>query len=484
MPHHPAADLRQLEGGVDHALGGARVLSVHHEREVELGRSLRDGDDVDPGVRQGGEDPRGDPRRAGHPYPHDHERRRARAELDPVDLLTGDLVPEGLEQARPCPLRVLLGDAETDRVLRRGLADERDGDPLVVHRGERARRDPGDAQHPAPRHGEERLLGDGRERLHGVGAEGAAARDLGAQGRGVGERPDAHGDILAHHRDQRPRVEHPRAVVGELRGLTRVHLGDHPRVGYDPRVRGEEPRDVLPERHLPGAEHSGEEGRGEVRAATAERCHLPVGCRAEESRHDRDHTAGDERSERLARAPLGQRHVGGRVAEDAVGLHDVHGVHVGARAARRLERRGDEARAEPLAPGEEIIGRARGQLAQDREPGRELFELRERPVDRPQRLIEPRAGGEQVPRGLRVLRPQRLDCAVRVLRFPVHGAGGDLEQRVGDARHGRYDHDERRRALRLHDGHGVRDRRPIRERGAPELVDLQGTGRAGHERRS
>ena len=103
MPHHPAADLRQLEGGVDHALGGARVLSVHHEREVELGRSLRDGDDVDPGVRQGGEDPRGDPRRAGHPYPHDHERRRARAELDPVDLLTGDLVPEGLEQARPCP---------------------------------------------------------------------------------------------------------------------------------------------------------------------------------------------------------------------------------------------------------------------------------------------------------------------------------------------------------------------------------------------
>src|SRR2546425_4906280 len=127
------------------------------------------------------------------------------------------------------------------------------------------------------------------------------------------------------------------------------------------------------------------------------------------------------------------------------------------------------------------IGGARGELAQDRQPGGELLELRERLIDQLEGLIERCAGPEHTVRGLAVLGPQRRGGAARVLTVAADGAGRNLQQRVGDARHRRDDDYEGGRPVRLDDRDGVRDRRAAGEGGAAELVDLWGRG-AGHRR--
>src|SRR5207245_2846946 len=129
-----------------------------------------------------------------------------------IDLPARDLPLERRLEAAPGPLRAPLGHAEADRVLGRRLADEGDRNPLVMHGGEGAGRDAGDAEHPAAGHGQERLVRDGRERLDGILVERAAARDLGAERARVRERADADGDVPLDHRHERTGVQHLGAV--------------------------------------------------------------------------------------------------------------------------------------------------------------------------------------------------------------------------------------------------------------------------------
>ena len=55
-----ASHLRKLERRVDCALCRRRVRVFHDDGDIQLGRSLGDRDHVDPGRREGGEDPGGD----------------------------------------------------------------------------------------------------------------------------------------------------------------------------------------------------------------------------------------------------------------------------------------------------------------------------------------------------------------------------------------------------------------------------------------
>ena len=66
LRHRTPADLRELECGVHHALGPRRVLAVHYERQVQLGRTLGRGDHIDPGFRERREHPGCDARRLRH----------------------------------------------------------------------------------------------------------------------------------------------------------------------------------------------------------------------------------------------------------------------------------------------------------------------------------------------------------------------------------------------------------------------------------
>jgi hypothetical protein len=151
-------------------------------------------------------------------------------------------------------------------------------------------------------------------------------------------------------------------------------------VGNDTRGRGEETRDVLPERHLARAEHASEQRGGEVRAAAAERRHLAVGGGAQKPRYHGHGAAVQDGAQGRAGAALGTPQVGRGVAERAVGLDDVGGVHVRHGAPARLKGGRDDPRREALASRGEIVGGARRQLAQRREAARHLFELRERRV--------------------------------------------------------------------------------------------------------
>ena len=71
--------------------GPPPLLGVDDERDVQLGRALRDGDDVDARLGQGREDAGGDAGVTGHADADDGDRGHAAAGLDAVDLAARDL---------------------------------------------------------------------------------------------------------------------------------------------------------------------------------------------------------------------------------------------------------------------------------------------------------------------------------------------------------------------------------------------------------
>jgi len=89
------------------------------ERDVQLGRPLRDGHDVDAGLGQRREDPGGDAGVAGHADADDGDRGDAGARLDAVDLAARDLLAELLGQPVARLARRRLRDGEADRLFGR-----------------------------------------------------------------------------------------------------------------------------------------------------------------------------------------------------------------------------------------------------------------------------------------------------------------------------------------------------------------------------
>ena len=100
--------------------------------------------------------------------------------------------------------------------------------------------------------------------------------------RRIQERAHLERGARALERDERARVQHLCAEVGRLRRLAPVQVGDDARLGDVARVGGEDARHVLPQDDLDRGQRAGEERRGQVGAAAAERGHRAVGRGAEE----------------------------------------------------------------------------------------------------------------------------------------------------------------------------------------------------------
>ena len=179
-------------------------------------------------------------------------------------------------------------------------------------------------------------------------------------------------------RNERARVQHLGAVVGQLGGLSRVQLGNHPRLGHDAGVGGEEPGHVLPQRHPRCADRAGHQRGREIGAAPAEGGDLAVRGGADEAGHDGDDTARQQRQQHPLHCTVGAGVVGRGAAERAVGVDHLERLHVLRSGARRIERARHELCAQPLAAGDEIVGGAGRQLSEQAEATRERLQLVER----------------------------------------------------------------------------------------------------------
>ena len=238
--------------------------------------------------------------------------------------------------------------------------------------------------------------------LTGKRRRGHSLRHFGAGRVGIGEWAHEHRNAAAGHGNERARVQHLGAVVRQFGRLARVELGNDPRVRHDARIGGEQPRHILPERYPGGAEPAREQRGGEVGAAAAQRRDLALGGGTDEPRHDRDDAARKQREQRPLDAPVGPGKVRGRLAERAVGVDEVEGVHILCLGAGRIQRGGHQARAQPLATRREIVGRPRGQLAQEPEPLGQRLQLREHVADVRQEVGSRPARWQQRPRHLGV----------------------------------------------------------------------------------
>ena len=329
-----------------------------------------------------------------------------------------------------------------------------------------------------------------RQRLDRVFVQRPARRDLGAGRRsGSRERAHEHGQRPARDRDQRARVQHLGAVVGQLRRLAQVQLRDDARVGDHARIGGQQARDVFPQRHLARAQRPPQQRRGQVGAAASQRRHRALLQRAaprrlrsgaaDEPGNDRNLAGRDQRLQPLARRQVGQRQVGRRAAERAFGEHDLGRVDVDGRRSRRGQRRREHLRRQPLAAADDEVARARGQLLERGQAGRAGSPARRASGRSPQRPRPSFAAGRACRRPRRS-RSRGSACAAPRRRGPappgrpcrprrrasaspsstsVMPAGADTTT-TGAARRP------------LHDGDGVPEGGAVAQRRAPELVHL------------
>ena len=269
-----AADLRQLERVVDRALRRRRVLARDHERDVQLRRSLRDRDDVDPRLRQRAEHARRDAR--GGPPSRGRRPRPSPAPPGPrcrrspcARSRRGTRPPGGRAPAR--------ADASgTEKQIDCSDDDCEISDTLIPSwcsaSNVRAAM-PGTPSMPLPATVISACPAAADSALTGYLSSVRRAEISVPAAVGVGERAHEHRDRAPRHRDQRARVQHLGAVVRELRRLAQVQLRDDAGVGHDARVGGEQARDVLPQRHLARRQRAPEQRRRQVGAAASQRRH-------------------------------------------------------------------------------------------------------------------------------------------------------------------------------------------------------------------
>ena len=106
------------------AYGLAPLAVVDDERDVALGRALRDGDDVHRRIGNRAEDARRDAGHVGHPRADHRDRRQSRLNRDVLDLVPRQLLAKILAQVRRDLVGPTAGDREADRLLGRSLRDQ------------------------------------------------------------------------------------------------------------------------------------------------------------------------------------------------------------------------------------------------------------------------------------------------------------------------------------------------------------------------
>ena len=267
-----------------------------------------------------------------------------------------------------------------------------------------------------------------------------------------------------------------------------MQLRDHARVGHHARVGGQQAGHVLPQADLDGAERAAEQRRGQIGAAATERSDrarlaalVAVGARrrAQEAGNDRHDARHQQRAQDLARGEIREHEVRRRATEGSVGDHHVDGIDVAGARAGGVERRCHQTRRQPLAAREHEVAGARGELAEHEQTAQQAVELVEGAVELVDDLLSRRAWRHQPLCELAVASAQRAGVLLEIRGFSGDGAAGKAQQCVGNARRRRHD-DCSRRLARPDDGDGVLVRRRVRERRAPELVDLDSRSLRAH----
>ena len=250
----------------------------------------------------------------------------------------------------------------------------------------------------------------------------------------------------ARDRDQRARVQHLGAVVGELRRLAQVELRDDARVGHHPRIRGQQAGDVLPQRHrrarpAPGRAASPSDRSRRARAwpprAPSVTPPLSSSMRALPMKPGTTGTlpAAISGCSCLRAAAIGRVEVGRRAAERSLGEHDLRSrrrtpppIPTAASAAAKICGR------QPLAAADHEVARPRGQLLDRGEARQQRGELVHGALD---------LGGEPRPHPSRRSRRGESCGSGRAARrrrgrsrrlLARDGARREPEQDVGDAR--------------------------------------------------
>ena len=286
------------------------------------------------------------------------------------------------------------------------------------------------------------------------------------------ERAHVQRDPRSRNRDQRPRVEHLRAVVRHFGGFLVVQLGNEARVRNHSRIGGEDAGNVFPQHHAAGAEHSREQRGGEVRAAAAEGGDAVIRRAADEAGHDGNHALLEQRLEDA----IGQQRrvpaLRGGAAMGIVGTDDVEGIDEQRRAACAGNRRRDDRGGELLASRDQGVARPRRQVPQDAERFAQVPVLLYGRVDRRQRVAQRLASAEHRLRRGMVAVAQGPRDAGRFVIAAFDRVLGAVEQQIGDAAECR-GHDDQRAVVGGNPSGRARDRLPVGQRRAAELPHFQ-----------
>ena len=190
----------------------------HDQRDVPLGRALRDRDDVDPFGAERAEHGRGDAGRPAHAIAdRRHDGHRLRRDL--LDVSARQLELERPAQRLDHTRRIGGGDDEAHVVLGGRLRNHQHVRLLLGHDFERLRDDARNALHPGAADGDEADAANRGHRLDARHRRIAFDAHARARMRRVEAVQDAHRDALAERGQDRLVVQHLRAVVRQLRRL-------------------------------------------------------------------------------------------------------------------------------------------------------------------------------------------------------------------------------------------------------------------------
>ena len=252
---------------------------------------------------------------------------------------------------------------------------------------------------------------------------------------------NANRNVALDRRQNRARVQHLGAEVGQLGGLGERQLRDQTRRGDHARIGAQHAVHVGPDLNLAGVDAGADERAGIVRSAASERRRVPIRRRADESAKHGDAAAVENRHDGLAQRRVGLRpeRRGPRVL--GVGDDGAAGIDPVGGHARLGQRRRHDARAEKLAHGRHDVERARRHFAKDsRARGR--CRRADRTARRYARAAAP------APDRTRARAPPTHDAraARRHAEAPRSGRPAPAvdaiaQQRVGDLAHRRHDDD-------------------------------------------
>src|SRR5687767_988990 len=123
------------------------MFAVDHDRDIALGRALRDRTNADSRVAERAEDLGSDTMRTGHAIANHGEDAAARSDFDALNLPLTQFAVECLANDRFSATRFVLGNREADGMLGTALGNQDDGHAVIAQCAEQAMRSAWHADH-------------------------------------------------------------------------------------------------------------------------------------------------------------------------------------------------------------------------------------------------------------------------------------------------------------------------------------------------